>query len=121
MKDNLFRNVALDYLLKVHDTEENNKIFIDVFHALSGNNRHISEIDDLYEGIKNIQPKKRIPNVEVANLNGEKISLQQIAKNKKAVFYFWSSSNKRHFNDISKRVTQLSNQKPDYTLMNGKT
>ena len=117
LKDNLFRNVALDYLLKVHDTEENNKIFIDVFHALSGNNRHISEIDDLYEGIKNIQPKKRIPNVEVANLNGEKISLQQIAKNKKAVFYFWSSSNKRHFNDISKRVTQLSNQKPDYTFV----
>ncbi|MGB5666812.1 MAG: transaldolase [Maribacter sp.] len=117
LKDNLFRNVALDYLLKVHDTEENNKIFIDVFHALSDNNRHISEIDDLYEGIKNIQPKKRIPNVEVANINGEKISLQQIAKNKKAVFYFWSSSNKRHFNDISKRVSQLSNQKPDYTFV----
>jgi len=117
LKDNLFRNVALDYLLKVHDSEENNKIFIDVFHALSRNNKHIVEIDDLYEGIKNIQPNKRIPNVEVAALNGEKVSLQEIAKNKKAVFYFWSSSNKKHFVDISKRVVQLSTQKPEYTFV----
>jgi len=117
LKDNLFRNVALGYLLKVRDTEENNQIFIKVFRALSGNNKHIQEINDTYEGIRNIQPNKRIPNVEVINLSGGKMSLQQIAENKKVVFYFWSSDYKKHFNDISKRVLQLSKQKPEYTFV----
>ncbi|MCK5443272.1 MAG: transaldolase [Maribacter sp.] len=117
LKDNLFRNVALGYLLKVRDTEENNQIFIRVFRALSGNNRHIEEINDTYEGIRNIQPNKKIPNVQVINLIGEKMSLQQIAENKKVVFYFWSSTYKKHFNDISKRVVQLSKQKPEYTFV----
>lgn len=117
LKDNLYRNVALDYLLKVHDSEENNKIFIEVFHALSDNNKHIQEIDDLYEGIKNIQPNKRIPNIEVLNAAGERISLPEIAKNNKTVFYFWSSINKKHFNDISKQVSRLSKQKPEYNFV----
>lgn len=117
LKDNLFRNVAIDYLLKVHDTEANNKIFIEVFHALSGNNKHIDEIDDLYEGIRNIQPNKRIPNIEVSNFNGEKVSLQNIAKNKKTVFYFWSGSNKKHLENMSKRVMELSHKKPNYNFV----
>lgn len=114
LKDNLFRNVAVDYLLKVHDSEENNKIFIEVFHALSGNNRHIDEINDLYEGIKKIQPQKRIPDIEVTNINGEKVSLPSIAKEKKTVFYFWSGTNKKHLNDISKRIKFLTKEEPNY-------
>ncbi len=62
LKDNLFRNVAFDYLLMAHDSETNNEIFIKDFHLRSGNNRHIEEINDLYEGIRNIQPQKSIPN-----------------------------------------------------------
>jgi len=117
LKDNLFRNVAIDYLLKVHDTEANNKIFIEVFHALSGNNKHIDEIDELYEGIRNIQPNKRIPNIFVSDFNGEKVSLQNIAKNKKTVFYFWSGSNKKHLENMSKRVLELSHKKPNYNFV----
>ncbi len=117
LKDNLFRNVAIDYLLKVHDTEKNNKIFIEVFHALSGNNKHIHEIDALYEGIKNIQPNKRIPDVKVSNIHGEQVSLQEISKNKKTAFYFWTSANKNHFKNISRQVAKLSHQKPDYTFV----
>ena len=83
LKDNLFRNVAVDYLLKVHDTEANNKIFIEIFHALSGNNKHIDEIDDLYEGIKNIQPNKRIPNVVVSILKGKKCRFKKSPKTRK--------------------------------------
>ncbi len=117
LKDNLFRNVAVDYLLKVHDTEENINIFMEVFHALSGNNKHIAEIDDLYEGIKNIQPNKRIPEIEVTNYNGDKVSLPSISKDRKTVFYFWSAANKKHLNDISKRIRYLTQQEPSYTYV----
>lgn len=117
LKDNLFRNVAMDYLLEVNDSEENNRIFIEVFHALSGNNKHIDEIDGLYEGIRNIQPNKRIPNIEVSNFDGEKVSLQKIAKNNKTVFYFWSGANKRHLEDMSNRVLELKKKMPIYNFV----
>ena len=117
LKDNLFRNVAVDYLLKVHDSEDNIKIFMEVFHALSDNNRHIDEINDLYEGIMNIQPHKRIPNIEVTNINGEKVSLPSIAKEGKTVFYFWSGANKKHLRDISNQIKRLTQTEPTYTFV----
>ncbi len=117
LKDNLFRNVAFNYLLAANDNEENIDSFITDFHLRSGNNRHIEEIDELYRGIQNVQPKKKIPNVLVTNLDGEKISLQDISKKGKVVFYFWTGSDKGHFKSIVKRVEYLSKTKKDYSFI----
>ncbi len=114
LKDNLFRHVAFNYLLKVQDCSQNNKHFIAKFHELSMNNRHLDEIDELYEGIESIQPQKSIPDVQVVNLKGEKVSLRQIAKEGKTVFYFWSGVDKKHFDNIRKRVLKLTEEKPEY-------
>lgn len=117
LKDNLFRNVAFDYLLKTRDVEENNKIFIDQFRELSSNNRHIEEIDGLYESIRNIQPNELVPDVVVSDSNGEKISIREISKDRKTVFYFWTGANKMHFNEVTKRVMSLASKKPDYLFI----
>jgi hypothetical protein len=117
LKDNLFRNVAFNYLLAANDTEQNIESFITDFHLRSGNNRHIEEINDLYKGIQNVQPKKKIPNVLVTNLNGEKISLQDISKNGKVVFYFWTGTDKGHFKSMVKRVDHLTQTKKDYSFV----
>lgn len=117
LKDNLLRNVAFYYLLETRDSQENNKIFIEKFHELSSNNRHIEEIDELYEGILNIQPDKELPHVFVIDSDGKKVSLQDISKNKKIVFYFWSGSEKKHFNEVLKRVNSLSAKSSDYKLV----
>lgn len=117
LKDNLFRKVALDYLLMAHDTEANNEVFIKDFHLRSATNRHIEEINDLYEGIRNIQPQKKIPNILVNDASGNKVSLQEIAKDKKVIFYFWSGAKKRYFKDINKRMNQLSSVKKEYTFV----
>ncbi|WP_425237354.1 transaldolase [Ulvibacterium sp.] len=117
LKDNLFRNVAFDYLLQIHDTEENNEIFIKEFHKLSENNKHISEIDELYKGILNIQPDKEIPNINVLNSEGERVSLKEIAKDTKTVFYFWSGTDKRHFDNITRRADYLSSKMSEYRFV----
>lgn len=117
LKDNLFRNVAFDYLLRTRDVEENNKIFIEQFRQLSNNNRHIEEIDDLYQGIRNIQPQKLVPDVSVFDSDGKKVSLREIAKDKRTIFYFWSGADRRHFNEVTKRVMSLSSRKPEYSLV----
>lgn len=117
LKDNLLRNVAFSYLLWAKDKEENNRLFIDEFHRFSKNNRHLQEIDELYEGISNIQPNKSIPDLYVSNTHGENISLQQIASEGKTVFYFWSATEKKHFNAIAQRVLKLSKEKPEYNFV----
>ncbi len=117
LRDNLFRYVAFNYLLNVNDQEENNEEFIDRFHKLSDNNRHMQEIDALYEGIKNIQPHKEIPDVAVSDLDGNMISLPDIAGKKKTVFYFWSGTNRTHFEHIKRRVGKLTAEKPEYRFV----
>lgn len=117
LKDNLFRNVAFNYLLMANDTEENIDSFITDFHLRSGNNRHIEEINELYHGIQNVQPNKKIPNVLVTDMQGKKVSLQDIAKNGKVVFYFWTGSDRGHFKSIIKRVEQLTKTKKDYAFV----
>jgi hypothetical protein len=113
LRDNLFRNVAFDYLLKEHDSPSNNKIFLDDFITVSGNNMHIKEIEGLYEGIRNIQPNNPIPSISVLSVNDESVTLTEIAKSKKTVFYFWTGTNKTHYQNIFKRVNELSKSKPE--------
>jgi len=117
LKDNLFRNVALYYLLKGHDKEENNVQFIKEFKKLSHNNRHSEEIDNLYEGILNIQPNKDIPDVSVMDNQGNLVSIKEIAGKKNTVFYFWSADDKKHFNDITQRALEVSKKKPEYSFV----
>ena len=65
LRDNLFRNVAFNYLLKEHNEPANNEVFIAKFQEVSGNNVHIKEIETLYNGIRKIQPSEKLPNIEV--------------------------------------------------------
>lgn len=116
LRDNLFRNVAFNYLLS-RESEENIELFIEEFHALSGNNRHIDEIDRLYKDIKDIQPNKEIPNISVFNSEGLPVTLQELSKDKQVVFYFWSAPQKGHFNNIRKRVGELKTKYPEFTFI----
>ncbi|MGS0523978.1 hypothetical protein ACU8V7_01055 [Zobellia nedashkovskayae] len=98
--------------------KKNNEEFIADFRKLSNNNKHMGEIDALYEGIKNIQPKKEIPNVAVTNISGDTMTLKQIAaKSNKTVFYFWSATDRMHFENIKRRIDQLSSKKPEYSYV----
>lgn len=123
LRDNLFRNVAMDYLLKVHDNKENNNSFIEDFHKRSGNNKHIKEIDGLYSGIQNIQPGNKIPDLELLNTAGEKVSLRELTNSKSVVLYFWTGTQKRQFENINKKIQELQaiNKDVRYIGINYKT
>ncbi|WP_019669504.1 TlpA family protein disulfide reductase [Eudoraea adriatica] len=116
LRDNLFRNVAMDYLLK-YDKEENIEIFIKEFHQLSGNNRHIHEINGLYDGVRNLQPQKELPEFLVYDSEGNKVSIKDIGKDRMVVFYFWSAPRKRHFTNMINRINLLKEKYPDYTFI----
>lgn len=117
LRDNLFRNVAMDYLIMAHDTEQNNTAFINEFHKFSSNNRHMEEIDGLYQNILEIQPGREVPALMVSDANGNKTTLKQLSKGKNVVFYFWSGTQKGHFKNIVQRVAQLSKIHPRYSFV----
>ena len=117
LRDNLFRNVAFNYLLKEHDAPENNEIFINEFEKVSQNNMHKEEIENLYNGIRNIQPQNKIPAIPVIAFDESTTTLPEISKEKKVVFYFWSATNKSHYKNIFERVRKLQELKEDHTFI----
>lgn len=117
LRDNLFRNVAFNYLLKEHDSPENHSVFISDFQKVSSNNMHINEIENLYNGIQSMQPNGTIPAVNVMSIIDSTTTLTDIARNNKTVFYFWSGTNKNHYQNVFKRVNELSKTKPDYQFV----
>lgn len=116
LRDNLYRNVAVDYLLR-HDNEENIGKFMAKFDKLSGNNRHLGEINYLYEGIKRMQPSKELPELVLYSADESPVSLADLSKGKKTVFYFWSGSEMGHFRNISKRIEKLKSKYPEYNFV----
>lgn len=117
LRDNLFRNVALDYFLKVHDSKDNNTVFLDQLHSVSPDNKHMGEINELFNGITNLQPNSALPTVDVLDFEGKPVTLNSLALKGKTAFYFWSNTRKKHFNDVIKKVNALSKSNPEYTFI----
>ena len=118
LRNILFRNVAMDYLLVEHTPSEEATVFIDKFKSLSTNEEHKEEIDLLYTGIKNLQPNTTVPNIAVKNFNNEAISLKDLTNSKKnTVFYFWTADQENHFKNINRHITSLEEKYPHYNFV----
>lgn len=91
---------------------------MDEFHKYSGNNEHIAEIDNVYQGIQNLRPSSKIPNVFVYDASGRKVGLQEISeKHKNTVYYFWTGTQRTHFDNMMLRVKELTLERPNYTFI----
>ncbi|NNK10416.1 MAG: transaldolase [Flavobacteriaceae bacterium] len=113
LRDNLFRSVAIDYLLR-HDNEENTIEFIDSFKKYSENNAHDEEIYTLYQSILKMQPAKDLPNFTVYSFDDEAVEISDIKPRETVVYYFWSGSQAGHFKNLMKRVAELKTEYPNY-------
>ncbi|WP_036386845.1 redoxin domain-containing protein [Muricauda sp. MAR_2010_75] len=118
IRDILFRNIAVDYLLKEHNPSQECQAFIDKFNTLSSNEEHKAEIDHLYKGIKHLQPNNVLPDFKLKNTNNQEVTLKQIVGRKKnTVIYFWTASQKKPFRDNIKQVAELKKKHPDYNFV----
>ena len=117
LKDNLYRNVVMHYLLKVRDTPENTLSFMETFKAYSPVNTHMDEINQLYKDINNLQPNNTIPNLMVQNSDGRSVGLNDISKDKKVIFYFWSAKHENHFKNVQARLNSIASQYPEHTFI----
>ncbi len=118
IRDILFRNIAVDYLLKEHNPSQECQAFIDKFHALSSNEEHKNEIDLLYKGIQHLQPNHPLPNFKLKDADNQEVSLKEIVGRKKnTVIYFWTASQRKHFRDVTQHVAELKKKYPQYNFV----
>ena len=117
LRDNLFRNVAIDFLLRSHDIPENNALFLKEFELVSANNAHHNEISNLYHAVQSISPNNPVPQIPLLNFKGDTVKMADLSKDRKTIYYFWSSRDKRHYENIFKRVAELEGQKVAYDLV----
>ncbi len=118
IRDILFRNIAVDYLLKEHNPSQECQVFIDKFHTLSSNEEHKEEIDQLYKGIKHLQPNNVLPDFNLKDADNQNISLKEIVGRKKnTVIYFWTATQKKHFRDVTLHVAELKKKHPHYNFV----
>jgi hypothetical protein len=116
LRDNLFRTVAFDYLLK-YDSEENLEVFMTDFLNRSENNRHLAEIQALSEAIRNLGPNHQLPDLMVESSDGREQSLKDLAGKSPVVFYFWSGPQQHHLANITKKVRSLNEEYQDYRFV----
>ena len=117
LRDNLFRSVAMNFFIKSRDNNKNNASFLEELHKVSKDNKHFNEIESLFSAIDKIQPGNMLPEILLESSNGELRSLKDISKNKNIVFYFWTGTQKRHLDYISKKVKHLASAYPDYEFV----
>ena len=116
LRDNLFRTVAFDYLLK-YDSEHNFNVFMEDFLQVSANNRHLEEIQDLSKSIQRLRPNEQVPDLSVVDVDGKTVTLRQIASEGPVVFYFWSGPQQHHLSNITRRVNELRGDYDSYRFI----
>lgn len=117
LRDNLLRNVAMDYLLKVHMANEECNKFVEDFEALSSNEAHVEEIKHLFSGIQGLQPNRELPHLVLEDAEGNTKTLKEISKDENTVFYFWTADQRRHFRNILRQVAKLKKSHPDHRFI----
>lgn len=117
LRDILFRNIAMDYLLTEHKYNEDCQIFIEKFESLSSNEDHKEEITMLYTGIKKLQPNETLPDLTLRDTNNNEVSLREISRKRNTVFYFWTPTQKRHLRNVIQHITKLEKKYPKHSFV----
>ncbi|GGG46621.1 hypothetical protein GCM10011414_15330 [Croceivirga lutea] len=117
LRNNLFRSVAVDALLKEHKITQGTQDFVSKYEGLSTNEDHKQEIQGLVKGIRNLQSNNTLPNIILSTYNGEVKGLPQVVSPNKNVIYFWSGVQKKHFRNVHKQIATLKTQNPDLNFI----
>lgn len=118
LRDFLFRSFTLDYLLKEHSPGPESDAFVDNFRALSSNEGQKAEISQLYTAISNLQPGSKLPDLLLRDTGNKEVHLRDLVEGEgHTVIYFWTASQKMHFNNVGKQIEKLKEKYPDHRFV----
>ena len=120
LRNVLFRSFTMDYLslVKKHSPNQGDLEFLEQFQSLSSNEAHKEEVSLLYNSIKNLQPDSEVPNLRLRDAGNHQVNLQDVIKGQgHTVLYFWTASQKRHFENVRRHIEKLQEKYPEYRFV----
>ena len=116
LKNNLARATAIEEILnfKNNDFHDN---FIDYYTYVNTSEKYLNEILKLYKDIKKMKKGNILPEVDILNFNGNKISSKTEFTGSKTFIYFWSQTQMDHYRRTIRRVEELKQEFPKYRFV----
>lgn len=116
LRNTLARTVAYEELLnfKNHDQHES---FLQYFLSLNTSKAYLSEIVSLHQSLIQMEPGRKLPEVQLENDKGIVRSSVDIFKNQPTVIYFWSQTQMNHFKRTQERVKKYQKEFPNYRFV----
>ena len=116
LKNNLARATAIEEILNFKNNDYH-KDFIDYFTYVNTSERYLDEILQLYTDIEKMKKGNTLPDVEILDFNGQKISSKNEFKGDKTFIYFWSQTQMNHYRRTIKRIGELKEEFPKYRFV----
>ena len=116
LKNNLARATAIEEILNFKNNDYH-KDFIDYFTYVNTSERYLDEILQLYTDIEKMKKGNILPDLEILDFNGQKISSKNEFKGDKTFIYFWSQTQMNHYRRTIKRIEELKEEFPKYRFV----
>ena len=111
LRNILARAVAFEEILNF-DNHENHELFLSYYLSLNSSAKYAAEIVGFHDNIENLQTGRVLPEVQLTNLDGEKVSSNELFTGQTTVLYFWSQSQMPYLKKSRDRIAQFQEQFP---------
>ena len=116
LKNNLARATAIEEILNFKNNDFHNE-FIDYYTYVNSSEKYLSEILELYEDIEKMKKANPLPELEILDFTGKRISSTNEFKGSKTFIYFWSQTQMNHYRRTIRRVEELKQEFPKYRFV----
>lgn len=115
VKNMILNNIAFTYFLEDQNML-NNQTFLDTYHKYSTDKSAENEILKIGKAIQLLKPGNTIPEVNLINLQGQKISSKSIL-DKKTILFFYTENAETHMASAHKKAIAFQSRHPDYQFI----
>lgn len=114
-RNKILNNIAFSYLLEDQDVAKN-ATFLERYNQLSTDKNQIEEINKIGGSIQLLKKGNNLPEIELIDLNGNKISSNTVL-NKKSVVFFWTKNADAHMVSAHKKALAFMKKNPSYQFI----
>lgn len=115
VKNMILNNIAFTYFLEDQNML-NNQTFLATYHKYSTDKSAENEILKIGKAIQFLKPGNTIPEVNLINLQGQKISSKTIL-NKKSIVFFYTENAETHMASAHKKAIAFKLRHPNYQFI----
>ena len=115
IKNAILNNIAFAYLLEDQNMT-NNKNFLDQYIALSTDSEKQKEIKEIGAATQLLLTGKKLPKIEIVNLEGKGVNIDNLI-NAKTVVFFWTAEAKSHLEAVHVKVSELKKLHPNINFI----